>query len=69
MTDSRIPREEMSAATMGRRQDIGETAGQTEPDKKKRKMGVSHRQRVQQKRRKQILIFCDLGQESLCVPL
>lgn len=42
MTDSRISREEMSATTMGRRQNIGDNAGQTEPDKKKRKLGVSY---------------------------
>lgn len=40
MTDRR-PQEEMSTTTMGRRQDVGENAGAAEPDKKKRKLGVS----------------------------
>lgn len=31
----------MSATTMGRRQDVGDGAGQTEPVTKKRKVGVS----------------------------
>jgi hypothetical protein len=45
MTDSRKPGD-MNATTMGRRQDVGEIAGQTEPEKKKRKIGVSCQETV-----------------------